>query len=104
LREVRERAGLTEERLSFKAGLSRPHISQLKRNVKSPTDDTLLRVCDGLRASAANIVGRWLPQGSGSDTHRVAYNIARSIDYGPDGVRAEDAGFAGLRFQECPTA
>jgi len=29
LRKARERAGLTQEQLSFRAGLSRPYISQL---------------------------------------------------------------------------
>jgi predicted transcriptional regulator len=31
LRKARERAGLTQELLSFRAGLSRPYISQLDR-------------------------------------------------------------------------
>jgi transcriptional regulator with XRE-family HTH domain len=39
LRKARERAELPQEQLSFKAGLSRPYISQLKRNLKSPTAD-----------------------------------------------------------------
>jgi transcriptional regulator with XRE-family HTH domain len=58
LRRLRERAELTQEQLSFRAGLSRPYISQLERNMKSPTLDTLFRICDALDASAANVVKR----------------------------------------------
>jgi transcriptional regulator with XRE-family HTH domain len=58
LRKVRERAGLTQEQLSFRAGLSRPYISQLERNLKSPTMDSLFRICDALDVSAAVVVRR----------------------------------------------
>jgi transcriptional regulator with XRE-family HTH domain len=58
LRKARELAGLTQEQLSFRAGLSRPYISQLERNMKSPTVDTLFRICDALDISAAVVVRR----------------------------------------------
>jgi transcriptional regulator with XRE-family HTH domain len=58
LRKVRERAGMTQEQLSFRAGLSRPYISQLERNLKSPTVDTLFRICDALEVSPVNIIRR----------------------------------------------
>jgi transcriptional regulator with XRE-family HTH domain len=56
LRKVRERAGLTQEELSFRAGLSRPYISQLERNITSPTVETLFRICDALDVSAVTII------------------------------------------------
>jgi transcriptional regulator with XRE-family HTH domain len=52
------RVELTQERVSFKAGLSRLYISQLERNHKSPTVDTLFRICDALEVSAPNPVRR----------------------------------------------
>ena len=55
---VRENPKLTQEQLSFRAGLSRPYISQLERDLKSPTVDTLFRICDALDVSAADIVRR----------------------------------------------
>jgi transcriptional regulator with XRE-family HTH domain len=58
LGKVRERAGLTQEQLSFRAGLSRPYISQLERNLKSPTVDTLFRFCEALDVSAVTIIRR----------------------------------------------
>jgi transcriptional regulator with XRE-family HTH domain len=56
LRKARQRAGLTQERLSFLAGLSRPYISELERDLKSPTVETLFRICDALNVSAADLV------------------------------------------------
>jgi transcriptional regulator with XRE-family HTH domain len=58
LRKARERAGITQEELSFRAGLSRPYISQLERDLKSPTIDTLFRICDALNVRAADVVRR----------------------------------------------
>jgi transcriptional regulator with XRE-family HTH domain len=58
LRQAREQAGLTQEELSFRAGLSRPYISQLERNLKSPTVETLFLLCDALGVSASEVVGR----------------------------------------------
>ncbi len=53
-----EQAGLTKEELSFRAGLSRPYISQLERNLKSPTVDTLFLICGALGVSASDVIGR----------------------------------------------
>ena len=58
LRKVRELARMTQDQLSFRAGLSRPYISQLKRNLKSPTVETLFRICDALDVSAVSIIRR----------------------------------------------
>lgn len=58
LREARERAGLTQEQLAFRAGLSRPYVSQLEHGHKSPTLETLFLVCDALGVAAADLVGR----------------------------------------------
>ncbi len=49
---------MTQEQLSFRAGLSRPYISQLERNLKSPTLDTLFLICDALDVSATSFVKR----------------------------------------------
>jgi transcriptional regulator with XRE-family HTH domain len=58
LRKLRERAEMTQEELSFMAGLSRPYVSQLERDLKSPTVDTLFRICDALEVSAASVIKR----------------------------------------------
>lgn len=58
LYRARTAAGLTQEQLSFLAGVSRPYISQLERDLKSPTLDTLFLICDALGIAAADLVGR----------------------------------------------
>ncbi|MGO9916329.1 MAG: helix-turn-helix domain-containing protein [Isosphaeraceae bacterium] len=58
MRRLRERAKLTQEQLSFRAGLSRQYISLLELNQKSPTLNTLFLICDALDVSAANVVRR----------------------------------------------
>jgi transcriptional regulator with XRE-family HTH domain len=58
LRRLREQAKLTQEQLSFRAGLSRPYISQLERDLKSPTLETLFLICDALDVSATSFVRR----------------------------------------------
>ncbi len=58
LRRAREAAGLTQEKLAFGAGLSRPYISQLERDEKSPTLDVLFRLCDALGVRASELVAR----------------------------------------------
>jgi transcriptional regulator with XRE-family HTH domain len=58
LKKAREEAGKTQETLALDAGLSRPYISQLERDKKSPTLATLFLLCDALGISAAELVGR----------------------------------------------
>ena len=58
LRKAREQTGKTQEKLAFDAGLSRPYISQLERDLKSPTLDTLFLLCDALAISEAELVAR----------------------------------------------
>lgn len=58
LRKAREAAGMTQEKLSFEANLHRTYISQLERDIKSPTLDTLFRICDALGIPASDLVAR----------------------------------------------
>jgi transcriptional regulator with XRE-family HTH domain len=58
LRRARAKAGLSQEELSFRAGVDRSYISQLERDLKSPTVDMLLRLCRALGVSAARIVAK----------------------------------------------
>jgi hypothetical protein len=41
---------------AFRADLSRPYGSELERDLKSPTVDTLFRICDTLEVSAASVI------------------------------------------------
>ena len=58
LRKARLKAGLAQEELAFRAGVSRQCVSLLELNEKSPTVDLLIRVCKAMGASAGKIVAR----------------------------------------------
>ena len=58
IRKARLGVGLTQEKLAFKAGVSRQYVSLLELNEKSPTVDMLIRVCRAMGASAGKIVTR----------------------------------------------
>ncbi len=58
LRKARERAGLTQEDLAFKARIHRTYVSQLERDRKSPTLAVLFRICDALGVSASRLIAR----------------------------------------------
>lgn len=48
LRKAREKAGMSQKRLAFEAGVHRTYISLLERDKKSPTVNVLLRICKAL--------------------------------------------------------
>ncbi len=48
LRELRQAAGLSQEQLAAKAGLHRTYISQLERELKSPTLDVLAALAEAM--------------------------------------------------------
>ncbi len=58
LRKAREAAKLTQEALSFDAEIDRTYISQLENDKKSPTLETLFRLCDVLGIKASELIAR----------------------------------------------
>jgi len=56
LRNARTKAKMTQEELSFVAGIDRTYISQLEHNHKSPTVDVLFRICDALGVSPSKLL------------------------------------------------
>jgi transcriptional regulator with XRE-family HTH domain len=58
LRAAREKAGLSQEQLAFRAGLDRTYISQLENDKKSPTVQTLFRLCGAMKTSPAAVIAR----------------------------------------------
>jgi len=57
LRRERETAGLSQETLAARARIDRSYLSELERDVKSPTVKLLLRLCDAMGVSAAAVLG-----------------------------------------------
>jgi len=58
LRKARKEAGITQEELAARAGLHYTYISHLERNKKSPTIDSLFRICKALGISASSLIAR----------------------------------------------
>ena len=58
LRKARKKAGLTQEELAFKAGISREYVSMLEGDKKSPTVETLFRVCKALGVRPSSIIAK----------------------------------------------
>ena len=56
LRKARLAAKLTQEQLSSRARVDRSYISQLERDLNSPTLDMLLRLCKAMGVSASKLV------------------------------------------------
>lgn len=56
LRNARENAGLTQEKLSFEAGLDRTYISHLENDHKSPTLTVLFRLCEALNVAPSSLI------------------------------------------------
>jgi transcriptional regulator with XRE-family HTH domain len=48
LRQKREKLGISQEELAERAGVDRTYISILERGLKSPTLETLERICIAL--------------------------------------------------------
>ncbi len=58
LRKARQAAKLTQEQLAFDAEFDRTYISHLENNKKSPTVDTLFRLCKAMGISASVLIAR----------------------------------------------
>ena len=56
LRRERERAGLSQEQLGFKAGIHRTEISLLERGGRDPRLSTIARLAAGLGVPLATLV------------------------------------------------
>jgi transcriptional regulator with XRE-family HTH domain len=58
LRKARKTAGLSQEEVSFRAGVHRTYMSLLERGKKSPTIDVLFRLCDAIGIRASELIRR----------------------------------------------
>ncbi len=56
IREVREKAGMSQERLAELANSCQQHISNMERGVSSPTVRMLGRLADALGVSAKRLL------------------------------------------------
>ena len=56
LRAKREKLGISQEGLAERAGVDRTYVSILERGLKSPTVETLERICDALGTSPERVI------------------------------------------------
>lgn len=63
LREAREKAGISQEKLAERAGLHRTYISQLERGLKNPSLDVIVDLARGLRVAPLEFVSRIFSEG-----------------------------------------
>jgi transcriptional regulator with XRE-family HTH domain len=59
LRERRQATGLSQEQLAEKAGVHRTYISQLERDLKSPTLDVLAGLAEALEMNLKAFLGHF---------------------------------------------
>jgi transcriptional regulator with XRE-family HTH domain len=63
LRDARNLAGISQEKLAERAGLHRTYISQLERGLKSPSLDVIVALARGLRVKPLEFVSRIFSEG-----------------------------------------
>lgn len=58
LRRLRQRAGLSQEELAFRAELNRGYVNGIERFVRNPTVVVLQKLADALGADITELVAR----------------------------------------------
>lgn len=56
LRELRKRAGLTQEQLALEAGIERNFVSLIERGINQPTIRILFKVAGALQVRPSSII------------------------------------------------
>ena len=64
LQRIREAAGLTQETVAAKAGISREYLSKIENDHSSPTVEKFLRIFLALDVRASRIIARMEKSGS----------------------------------------
>lgn len=58
LRKARTTADISQTKLSLESGVDRSYISEIERGKKSPTLETLFRLCDAIGIKASTLIAR----------------------------------------------
>jgi transcriptional regulator with XRE-family HTH domain len=61
LRNARMDAGMTQEKLAAKAGISREYVNYLERGKRSPTVAVFVRICHALEIYPPDLLARAIP-------------------------------------------
>ena len=57
LRSRREEIGLSQEEVSFSAGIHRTYLSQIELGARNPSFIVLVRICEALNTSLVEVAG-----------------------------------------------
>ena len=63
LRKARIAAGLTQEALAAKAGVSREYVNYIERGKRMPTVAVFVRLCKGMKIAPPDLLARVLRSG-----------------------------------------
>ena len=72
VRDLRQQRSISQEELSFRAGMDRSFVGRIERGANNPTYETLIKLAAGLRVAAPEIVvlaERYRLEAPGDDTH-----------------------------------
>jgi transcriptional regulator with XRE-family HTH domain len=58
LRKLRLKAGLTQEEVAARAGVSREYVSMLEAGKNVPTIDVFIRLCHAVDAHPSDVISR----------------------------------------------
>jgi transcriptional regulator with XRE-family HTH domain len=58
VRQARERAGLSQEELGFRADLDRTYISGVERGARNPTVRSILTIAEALATRPSRLLGK----------------------------------------------
>lgn len=58
LADARKEKGLSQEQLAFESNLHRTYISQLERDIKSPSLETIKKICQALNIKTGDLINR----------------------------------------------
>jgi transcriptional regulator with XRE-family HTH domain len=56
IRSLREKAGLSQEELGFKADIHRTYVSEIELGIKNPTYITLLKIAEALSLHIYDVI------------------------------------------------
>jgi len=56
VKKIREKKGLTQEKLAFEANLNRAYIGYIERGERNPSTDTLAKLAKALKVSLKDLL------------------------------------------------
>ena len=71
LKNARQALGLSQEAIAERADISRNYLSQLERDLQSPTVATFLRLCVALKVKGSDLISNLEVDGPNPQVHAL---------------------------------